>query len=85
MNAVGGFSEKDIKAFESAMLLKDLKAGETLTQRQVEAIERLLGGILQPLRELVPVSTTVKFRDGKPYVEGPNPLGITISETEGDE
>jgi hypothetical protein len=73
-------SPENMKAFESAMWLKDIKVGETVTERHVEAIEFLVGPLLNIVRKMQPTQLfSVNFTDnGNPYTTDGNPLGVTV-------
>ena len=57
-----------MKTFESAMQLRELKIGEPLTKRQYDAVEFLLGSLLEPLRKLKPEVIEITFPNGEPKV-----------------
>lgn len=47
-------TKDQMRTFTSAMLLKDLKAGDILSQREVDAVEHFLGSLLNKVREMKP-------------------------------
>jgi len=69
---------KEMRTFEAAMQLKDLKVGDTLTERHLKAIDFFLGDLLSAAREVPIKTTTIKFDNGKPVISGPNELGIKV-------
>jgi len=50
-----------MKAFECAMWLKDLKLGDTVTARHMTAIEHFLGDLLAKARALKPTKFEIHF------------------------
>lgn len=67
-------SPETMKQIEAMMQFHGVKEGDTFTKRQVEAIDHLFPG----MRSLKMQSTTIKFDNGKPYVEGENKFGISV-------
>ncbi len=60
-------TEKQMKTFAAAMRLKEFKAGQMLTQEDVDAVEFLCGKFIAPLRDLKPTIWETTFKDGKAY------------------
>lgn len=70
-----------MRVFEALMQIKDLKAGDVITERQVTALETLVGPeLIAKAREMKPsVIATINFtKSGEPYTTDGNPLGITV-------
>jgi len=64
---MNGLTENQMKTFAAAMRLKEFKAGQTLTQEDVDAVEFLCGKFIAPLRDLKPTVWETTFKDGKAY------------------
>lgn len=65
-------TEKQMRVFENAMQLRELKEGDALTKRQVDAIEFFLGDMLSSVRALKtkPLVTITFDENGSPKVDG---------------
>jgi hypothetical protein len=78
----GGISMNDkMRAIEATMQLRNIKVGQSLTQIEMNAIEFLLGGMLEAVRKLeVAKLGAIKFTEkGGAYTTDGNPLGITVN------
>lgn len=71
---------KKMRMFEALMQIRELKAGDVITEKQMKAIEDLIGpDLLEKIRAMQPTVATINFtKDGQPYTKDGNPLGITI-------
>lgn len=69
---------EQMKGVEAAMQLRDLKAGDVITPRQMAAIEHLLGGLLATARNMKPGKMTIDFTSGEPKLTE-NTLGVGVS------
>lgn len=61
-------------AARKLLIVQSAKVGDVFTERQVAAVKNLF----PDLDNLKEQTTTIKFANGKPYVEGENKLGIRV-------
>lgn len=70
--------DKKLRAFEATMQLKDLKAGDTVTETHMAAINFFLGGMLDAARKIPIKEVVIEFPNGVPTVTK-NELGVGIN------
>lgn len=70
-----------MRIFEALMQIRELKAGDVVTERQMKAIEDLVGpDLLEKIRAMQPKTlAAINFtKSGEPYTTDGNPLGVTV-------
>ncbi len=68
---------KQIQTIESLMALRDLKVGDVVTERQMKAIETLLGPTLEIARNMPLKMIQIDFKNGEAVVSK-NELGVEV-------